>query len=362
MQSRQTTSRDLARAARAGLASAASQGALPARGMASRPASAPPEEPEHRVEPSEVGASRAPRVSIGLPVYNGENYLESSLDSLLAQTFRDFELIVADNASSDRTPEICAEAARRDSRVRFIANPRNIGGFANHNLVAREARGELFMWAGHDDVRQPEYLERCVAVLDARPEVVCCYSRTRVIDETGAPTGYREQELHADDPDPAARYRSLMSLEHRLEPIYGVFRRAPLMQTTLQDLYPDSDRTLLAEMALHGPFVRLEDELFLRRDHADRSIRQFASRRERARWIHPDQPDRIRMPYHHQLWELFLALGRAGVSWRVRPRCWRHLLAWTWTQRDQLLDDWQGAGRAVTRRVLRRGAAGDSRA
>ena len=105
-----------------------------------------------------------PRVSIGLPVYNGERYLRESIDSILAQTFQDFELVVCDNASTDETARICEEYAERDPRVRYFRNARNIGGINNANLTFERSRGDLFRWAAHDDVCAPVLLERCVQV------------------------------------------------------------------------------------------------------------------------------------------------------------------------------------------------------
>src|ERR1700754_583434 len=94
----------------------------------------------------------APRLSIGLPVYNSEDYLAESLEALLGQSFEDFELIISDNASTDGTADICRRYRGQDSRIRYIRQPRNIGGAPNHNFLVHEARGELFKWASHDDL------------------------------------------------------------------------------------------------------------------------------------------------------------------------------------------------------------------
>jgi len=102
-----------------------------------------------------------------MPVYNGEAYLALAIQSILDQTFTDFELIITDNASTDSTRDICRRFAKEDSRIRFIQNDRNIGGWRNHNKVLGLAQTELFQWAGHDDLRAPEALERCVELLDA---------------------------------------------------------------------------------------------------------------------------------------------------------------------------------------------------
>src|SRR4051794_3298661 len=93
-----------------------------------------------------------PKLSIGLPVYNGENFLAHAVDSILAQDFRDFELIISDNASTDRTAEICRGYAESDPRVRYVRFETNQGGSRNFCYVFELARGEYFKWAAHDDV------------------------------------------------------------------------------------------------------------------------------------------------------------------------------------------------------------------
>src|SRR5215472_3946539 len=102
----------------------------------------------------------APRLSIGLPVYNGEDYLAESLEALLGQSYEDFELIISDNASTDSTADICRRYEKQDSRIRYVRQPRNIGAGPNHNYVVRHARGELFKWAAHDDLYARDLLKR----------------------------------------------------------------------------------------------------------------------------------------------------------------------------------------------------------
>ena len=100
-------------------------------------------------------ATDGPRVSIGLPVYNGDNYLAETLDSILAQTFTDFELIISDNGSTDRTEAICRRYAAQDHRVRYVRNPSNLGAARNYKRAFELARGEYFKWNGHDDPLAP---------------------------------------------------------------------------------------------------------------------------------------------------------------------------------------------------------------
>jgi glycosyltransferase involved in cell wall biosynthesis len=138
--------------------------------------------------PQTEGAALAdglPRVSIGLPVYNGERHLPAALDSLLAQTYRDFELIISDNALTDRTEEICRGYAARDSRIRYHRSPVNRGMIWNHDRVFHLARGEYFKWVGHDDLYDPDMLRHCVEALDRDPGAVLAMVGKVDIDAEG---------------------------------------------------------------------------------------------------------------------------------------------------------------------------------
>ena len=114
-----------------------------------------------------TGTYASPRVSIGMPVYNGADHVAKAIQAILSQTFEDFELVISDNASSDGTDQICRRYAALDPRIRYCRNDHNLGAAANYNRVFELARAEYFKWAAHDDLYAPEYLERCVAELDS---------------------------------------------------------------------------------------------------------------------------------------------------------------------------------------------------
>ncbi|MGH9198508.1 MAG: glycosyltransferase family 2 protein, partial [Acidimicrobiia bacterium] len=116
-----------------------------------------------------------PRVSIGLPVYDGEDFIAEQIESLLKQSFGDFELIIADNASTDRTQQICLGYSAQDPRIRYIRNATNVGPVANHNLLIDSARGGYFKFAAHDDIHERDFLARCIEVLDSDASVVLAY-------------------------------------------------------------------------------------------------------------------------------------------------------------------------------------------
>jgi len=126
-----------------------------------------------------------PRLNIGLPVFNGEKYLAQTLESILGQTYSDFELIISDNASTDGTQDICLEYAARDRRIRYHRNSQNIGAAQNWFYVFDLSSSEYFASVAHDDIYDREYMHKCVDVLEQDASVIVCYSKTRAIDGSG---------------------------------------------------------------------------------------------------------------------------------------------------------------------------------
>jgi len=117
-----------------------------------------------------------PKVSIGMPVFNGDQFIRSALDSLLKQTFTDLELIISDNASTDGTERICREYAALDQRIRYVRQSANIGATANFKYVLDSARGDYFMWAACDDTRSPDFIELNLNFLSEHPAYVASTS------------------------------------------------------------------------------------------------------------------------------------------------------------------------------------------
>jgi glycosyltransferase involved in cell wall biosynthesis len=130
-----------------------------------------------------------PRVSVLMTIYNPGQYLRPAVDSMLAQTLTDFELVAVENGSSDGAKEIMRAYASSDSRVRFIDLPSNIGRTPALNLALERAQGDYIAVLDADDVAAPERLAREVEVLDAQPEIVLVASHVRCIDETGKVIG-----------------------------------------------------------------------------------------------------------------------------------------------------------------------------
>jgi len=232
-----------------------------------------------------------PRVTIGLPVYNGEAYLAEAIDSLLAQDFDDFELVISDNASTDGTQAICRSYAAADSRVRYERHEQNRGAHWNFYRVLDVARGEFFRWAADDDICDPTLLRRCVDVLDRDPEVVWCHAQTREIDAAGKPIpdkpliAYDDPEVLSDPPlsetegarnperrlQPHQRFRELLMGSAAATRAYGLVRTDAIRQTRRVTSYYGWEKPLFAELCLFGRYHEIPEPLFFMRIHENAS-------------------------------------------------------------------------------------------
>ena len=242
------------------------------------------------------------KIAIGLPVFNGEAYLPQALDSILSQTYADFDLIISDNASGDGTEGICRDYARRDSRIHYRRQAINVGAAANYNFVFQQCDSQYFKWAAHDDVLHPRFLEATVEALDSRSEIVLASPASALIDEAGellisSPTrgevvdrsGVCWPRLPEDNPgltasDPAVRFEAVMLKMVMAVEMFGLIRRSALMHTDLHGKFVGSDKVLLAQLAIAGPFWLGPEVLFYRRCHS----KQFSSTKSgtyRAAWF-----------------------------------------------------------------------------
>ena len=213
--------------------------------------------------------ARKPRVSVGLPVHNGERFIRETLDSIVGQSFKDLEIVISDNASSDGTAVICEEYAHKDGRIRYVRNMKNIGLAKNFNRVVELATGEYFKLANADDQCSPDLVSQCVGVLDRHPEVVLCYGKTTLIDGEGRTLREYEDGLNLRSASVTERFRQVLMRVRLVNVLQGVMRVEPLRRTALLDSYVGADIVLVAELALRGQFYELPERLFRRRIHGE---------------------------------------------------------------------------------------------
>ncbi len=279
-----------------------------------------------------------PKLSIGLPVYNGERFIRFALDSILSQSFTDFELIISDNASTDETMRICQEYAARDLRIQYCRNIKNVGAAANFNNVFKRARGEYFKWAAADDIISPTFVEKCVAVLDQNPAIILAYSKVNKIDSSGEITGVYEYPMRVADPDPAVRFADLILVNHFCVAIFGVIRRNVLAQTPLIETYVGSDRVLLAELGLRGRLYEIPEYLFHRREHPQTSGRMY-NIYNRLAWFDPNRRKDLNLVNWKVGKEYLNAIQRVKLPRAKKVECYRTTAKWFSKRRNALIED-----------------------
>lgn len=273
-----------------------------------------------------------PRLVLGLPVYNGEDYLRVALDSILNQTFTDFNLIIGDNASTDNTAAICQEYANRDQRVFYYRHEKNLGCGGNHNFVFQPNGAEYFKWVAHDDVLDPDYLRQCIEVLDQHPEVVIVHSRSKVIDERGHQVGTYDDQLRLKSESIRDRFRRILWAGYFSE-FFGVMRSSHIAKTNMHGNYAGSDRNFLAEMVLQGDVDYVEAYLFQRRDHDKCFCRSQTDKIARLKWYDPNVKRAGLMASTTGLlkWKLYLkAIFGYSMPLSERLGCLSALSEWAW--------------------------------
>ncbi len=270
-------------------------------------------------------SASAPRLTIGLPVYNGERYLPTALDSLLGQTFGDFTLLLLDNASTDGTQDICERYRARDARIAYHRHAQNIGAVRSWYRTLDMAATPYFKWAADDDEYEPEFLARCLDVLERDESVVTCYSRMQAIDEHGRRGRCFEVTIDTASPDPAVRLYNAIAVDYLTVQLYGVMRSALLKQTTRYHGYVGEDRNFLAELCLRGRVVEIPEYLFLHRLYPDAwgavvsasdvSLDDLVAYDPTVDWS-VDRRSGVRRIVNY-----FAAIGRVPLSPMVRVRC-----------------------------------------
>ena len=214
-----------------------------------------------------------PLISVGMPVYNGEQFVEAAVRSILNQTYPHFELIISDNASTDRTAEICHDLASEDDRITYSENSKNIGAAGNYNKLFAMSSGEFFRWANADDISGPELHAKCLAVLRSEPQAVLAYGKNRFIDAEGTETQGKDDNLDLQQDKPSDRFIKFYQVVGFTNVIYGLMRSSAVAQTALMGdgSFPSADINFMAALTLQGKFIEIPEYLFYRRWHTGAS-------------------------------------------------------------------------------------------
>lgn len=296
-------------------------------------------------------------ITVGLPVYNREKYIRQSLDSLLAQTFTDFELIISDNASTDGTEAICREYAERDARIRYVRNSENVGANRNFNRLFALARGKYLKWSTSDDYWAPDMLARTYEVLEEDPSVVLCYPKTTIVDAEGEVLETYEDNLHLMEENPADRFIKLIERIGLCHQHLGLIRRDALARTALLGDHFACDLNLLAELTLYGKFYEYPERMFFRRFHPGSSSWKKGPSREAVQHQLDFTDPQRRLGIRYHVWRshraFFTAVRRAPLSGRDRRRLYGYLLRLALWDRQKLLAELRAGWRDRFRRAVR---------
>lgn len=295
-----------------------------------------------------------PRLSIGMPVFNGEKYIECALNSILDQTYKNFEIIISDNASTDRTQSICLDYKAQDNRIRYYCNEENLGAPANYNRVFCLSTGKYFKWAAHDDVLAPQYIEKCMNVLEHDPSIVLCHSKVGRINEDGDLVGNWDDWTlgNIDSHKPHERFRDMISNRNTGLTFMGIIRSENLIKTPLHGDYIGADLNLTAELSLMGRMHEIQEHLFFRRDHKlaysniyntlarydfNSSVRDY--RRQLAWWGINEQSFLMGLPRWKRFYELLRSVNRAPLSFHDYLMCNKELITWLFRVKKSLAID-----------------------
>jgi glycosyltransferase involved in cell wall biosynthesis len=300
--------------------------------------------------------TRSPLVTIGLPVYNSERYVRQSLDSLLAQTYSNFTLIINDNASTDGTAQICQEYVAADPRVKYFRNPVNIGNPRNFNRVFELTTTPYLKWSTSDDLWAPTFLERAMEVMEHDSSIALCYPKTYLMDAEGGNRREYEDGLHLVQPDPADRFMSLLLNIKLAHQHLGVIRTAFLRRTHLLGAFVASDINLLAELTLYGKFYELPERLFFRRFHKTSGSWKRGDAQHEAKHYHGSARQPGMRTWRGHL-GLFAAVSASPLPSRSKLKLYRRLARrMVWDRHDLIGELWYKPGTWVTRLTGRTGA------
>ncbi len=236
------------------------------------------------------------RISIGMPVYNGELFIRKALDSILSQTFTDYELIISNNASTDDTSLICEEYAKKDKRIRYIKQQKNMGPLWNFNFVLQNATNEYFLWVAADDVLLPQFIEKNITVLENDKSFVGSISKVKTYsldnnsEKHASDSGYREfrkklirrfrpSGAHAISGSYEKKVRTFLK-KSAYQIIYGIFRTDDLTKSMVTESFVGIDGAIGLNVLKHGNINMINEVLMYRYDYGTSTIGSISNARQ----------------------------------------------------------------------------------
>jgi glycosyltransferase involved in cell wall biosynthesis len=286
-------------------------------------------------------------VTIGLPVFNGENFLEESIESILRQSFTDYQIVISDNGSTDGTQQICEHYSAKYDSIIYLRSEKNHGAAWNFRRVFEHSSSIYFKWMAHDDIIAPNYLEKCVTALEENPEAVLAYPLTKVIDSEGQIIQDYSFEIGTHSPLAHIRFRDLLFSSDQCYEVFGVIRSDCLRQTEVMGDYGHADGVLLGHLSLMGTFHMVPEPLFFSRRHASQSIKMHTGENQYGRpdyhayttWFNTTKKGRIIFPNWQILVGNFNAVRRSQIQLSEKINCYFYILKWIKRHRAFLIGD-----------------------
>ena len=277
-----------------------------------------------------------PKVSIGLPVYNGGNYLEEAIESILTQSCHDFELIISDNASTDQTEIVCREYASRDKRIKYYRNKLNLGAAANFNKVFYLSKGKYFKWAAADNVLKKDFLKKCVEFLEEESSFILVYTYCIQINEFKNKDRKINFDYFLDSDNIYSRFKHIHMGPFGLSvSIWGLIRREVLASTHLIQPFVKSDDCLLIDLALRGKMGVVPEYLLVLRTHpnafhaiAKIKKENMESLIQQEKWFNPKFSKSYSFPKLRRSFNAFLQIINTTAKFSQKTKMFLFLIFW----------------------------------
>lgn len=233
------------------------------------------------------------KVTVGLPVFNGEQFIKKRIQSILDQTYSNFELIISDNASTDSTPQICKDFAKMDNRIKFIRHEKNNGAIWNFTFLLNQAKTDYFVWASVDDIWHPEFLEKNIQELNSNNEIVGSISKVKYFEIEHPDSKSEKIDLKfrkfikkirvnlkpRDVISLSGSYDEKVKLclkKSRLQVLYGIFRTDVLRKSIVKEKFLGNDLCVILNILKHGDF-HVTNDILLEYSDAGTSKREYIS-------------------------------------------------------------------------------------
>jgi hypothetical protein len=306
-----------------------------------------------------------PRVCIAMPLRNAQQHLARTIESILAQTFSDLELVICDNASTDASEQICREFVRRDKRVIYTRLPQTIRMADNRQRACRLGAGsQFFKWAMPGELLPSTFIQRCVEALDRDSTAVLAFAHARRFEQQQQIHQQHHARLASDSHCPTQRFAAIALANHALGDqieLLGLFRRAALELIPPPADHPAAERVFLARLALVGRFVQVPEAILLACDPSGSNL-GLANCSPRNRHMTAITPPlmqhaaQIGFPEWRLMLEYLRSIQYGWLSLRQRAACaavvlHRQLIDGNWVR---LTRDVALAGQKLLSRLIRR--------